>query len=183
MFRRLSRTFKATAPRRVPPAAVIFSLAAALNAWAETFTAFVSSPLPRILIPSFMSLTILLAISISGEISVRPSSSICARLSTANSTRNGSFLKPRFGRRRARGVCPPSNTGPFPHLSGPSVLCVLCRRFCQGLSPCPDRRGAALFCCLLQVSVHVSSCLTSISLIRWFLQLPGLHPLPCREAS
>ena len=52
--------------------------------------------------------------STAGVISCRPSSRLRSRkLTTAHSTRK-IFVKPRFGTRRFRGICPPSNPGRLP---------------------------------------------------------------------
>src|SRR4029450_13196184 len=82
-----------------------------LNLWARTLTACFNSPFPRILIPSLSFLTIPFSRSVSGA-TLAPGSHCerVSRLTMVYSLRK-TLLNPRFGKRRYKGICPPSKPG------------------------------------------------------------------------
>src|ERR1035437_1215943 len=97
-----------------PPAATIFSRAAALILIPRTVTACAISPLARSFACPFAERMSPAAASVSRFASAPfGSSARSARCTTCDSTRNG-FVNPRFGTRRVSGICPPSKCGLLP---------------------------------------------------------------------
>src|SRR5579859_4247299 len=90
----------------LPPALVIFSSADFENLCACTVNAVFSSPSPRTLIRSFLCTTPFLIRS-SGVMFFSPSSARRSRFTTRYSTRK-ILVKPRLGKRRCKGIWPPS---------------------------------------------------------------------------
>src|SRR6185312_6947202 len=94
----------------LPPAFSIFSTADLENACAVTVSFFLRSPLPSTLMRSARPFTRPLSRSdFSSTLAPASKRSRSPTLTSATRAGNGT-LKPRFGRRRASGVCPPSNS-------------------------------------------------------------------------
>src|SRR5262245_32031115 len=119
----------------VPPAALIFLTARALNLCALTAREIFKSPSATILTPSTAFFTKPCRTSSSGVTvlpALKPES--CPRLIAAYSRRKIELLNPRFGRRRCKGIWPPSK---------PRFCEVPAREPCpllprQAVLPCPE---------------------------------------------
>ena len=111
-----------------PPAPSILVFAEALTASTATVNFRSKPPFPRTLTRSQRPLTSPMARSVS-SLTVAPSSKRsfnCDTLTTATVGRKATLLKPFLGRRRCRGICPPSNPGRTPPPD--RDFCPLCPR-------------------------------------------------------
>src|SRR5690606_2492827 len=92
-----------------PPAAAILAAACPLKRWARMVSAFVTSPRARIFTGASPDATSPRSRSSSGVTTVPASNTSAIRSTfTTSYSRRKMLVKPRFGRRRCSGICPPS---------------------------------------------------------------------------